>query len=113
MFWLTFAEILYALRAAAPPDLATILDPGDILVARNVGPRWTPIFPLLGGLVLDSGSVGQHAAVTAREYGMTAVIGTGDATKRIPDKSWMLVDGARGIVQIKKNSSLPLSKQAE
>jgi pyruvate,water dikinase len=78
------------------------LDPGDILVARNIGPRWTPIFPLLGGLVLETGSVGQHAAVTAREYGIAAVISTGDATKRIPDKSTVIVDGTRGIVQIRE-----------
>jgi pyruvate,water dikinase len=78
------------------------LNPGDILVARNVGPRWTPIFPLLGGLVLETGSIGQHAAVTAREYGIVAVIGTGDATKRIPDKSWVFVDGTRGIVLIRE-----------
>lgn len=76
------------------------LRPGDILVARNVGPRWTPLFPLLGGLILDSGSVGQHAAATAREYGIVAVIATRDATKRIPDDSQVFVDGTKGTVQI-------------
>jgi pyruvate,water dikinase len=59
--------------------------PGDILIATNVGPLWTPYFPLLGGLVLDGGSLTQHAATTAREYGIPAVIGTGEATQRIPD----------------------------
>jgi phosphohistidine swiveling domain-containing protein len=44
---------------------------------------------------------------------ITAVIGTGDATKRIPDKSWVFVDGARGIVQIRGNNPLPLSDQIE
>ena len=75
---------------------------GDILIAHNVGPRWTPIFPLLGGLVLETGSVGQHAAVTAREYGIVAVIATGDAARRIPDRSLVFVDGTSGIVRIKK-----------
>lgn len=76
------------------------LERGDILVARNIGPRLTPLFPLLGGLVLDSGSVGQHAAVTAREYGIPAVIATGDATKRIADGSWVQVDGTGGVVYL-------------
>ncbi len=78
------------------PDVAA----GDILVARNVGPRWTPLFPLLGGLVLDSGSIGQHAAATAREYGVTAVIAAGNATRRISDGSAVWVDGANGIVRL-------------
>jgi len=78
--------------------------PGDILVAGNIGPRWTPIFPLLGGIVLDTGSVGQHAAVTAREYGLVAVIATGDATKRIPDQSQITIDGTMGTVRIGEGS---------
>ncbi|MBE2220153.1 MAG: hypothetical protein IAF02_01350 [Anaerolineae bacterium] len=79
-----------------PSDLAF----GDILVAPNIGPIWTPIFPMLGGLVLDSGSMGQHAAATAREYGVTAVVATGNATQLIPDGVLLLVDGENGRVQI-------------
>ncbi len=82
--------------AASLPDLS----PGDVLVAWNVGPRWTPIFPILGGLVLDSGSLGQHAAATAREYGVPAVIGAKYATRCIPDGAWVTVDGAAGTVEI-------------
>ena len=73
---------------------------GDIVVAHNIGPRWTPLFPLLEGLVLESGSVGQHAAATAREYGVTAVIATGNATQRIPDGAIIFVDGTNGIVRL-------------
>jgi len=78
------------------------LQPGDILVAHNVGPLWTPIFPMLAGLVLDSGSIGQHAAATAREYGITAVVATGDASLIIPDKSLITVDGRKRTVQIQR-----------
>ena len=78
------------------------LEQGDILVAHNIGPRWTPVLPILGGLVLNSGSVGQHAAATAREYGVPAVIATGNATRRIVDGAWITVDGANGIVIIEK-----------
>jgi len=86
--------------AVVLPDLA----PGDVLVAENVGPRWTPLFPILGGLVLDGGALGQHAAATAREYGVPAVIGTGDATRRIPDGAWVTVDGGVGSVEIEEAS---------
>ena len=75
---------------------------GDVLVAVNAGPAWTPLFPLLGGLVLDEGAFGQHGATTAREYGVPAVITTRDATRRIPDRAWVVVDGAAGTVEIEQ-----------
>ncbi len=73
---------------------------GDIVVAHNIGPQWTPLFPLLGGLVLESGSIGQHAAATAREYGVTAVIATNSATQHIPDGATIFVDGTNGIIKL-------------
>jgi pyruvate,water dikinase len=78
------------------PDLS----PGDVLVAENVGPRWTPLIPMLSGLVLDGGAVGQHHAITAREYGVPAVVGTRNATRRIPDGAWVIVDGTAGTVDV-------------
>lgn len=82
-----------------PLSLPT-LAPGDILVAENVGPLWTPVFSILGGLVLESGSVGQHAAATAREYGVPTVIQVKQARHRIPDGAWILVNGSQGQVTI-------------
>jgi rifampicin phosphotransferase len=76
------------------------LQPGDILVAENAGPLWTPIFPILGGLVLDLGTVGQHAAATAREYGIPAVIGVQYATTQIQEGAWVVVDGETGTVEV-------------
>jgi rifampicin phosphotransferase len=78
------------------------LQPGDILVSENAGPLWTPFFPMLGGLVLEEGSLGQHAAATAREYGLPAVIGVREASQRIPDGAWVVVDGAIGRVEIQQ-----------
>lgn len=87
-------------RARTVTDSLTMpaLQLGDILVAVNVGPMWTPLFPLLGGLVLEHGSVGQHAAATAREYGVPTVIQAQDACRLIPDGSWVTVDGQSGVV---------------
>jgi phosphoenolpyruvate synthase/pyruvate phosphate dikinase len=89
-------------RARVVRDLTPlpVLAPGDVLVAENAGPLWTPFFPRLGGLVLDGGSLMQHAATTAREYGVPAVIGTRNATQHIPDGAWVTVDGTEGMVEI-------------
>lgn len=78
-------------RARVVTDSYTLpgLKPGDILVASNVGPMWTPLFPLLGGLVLEHGAMGQHAAATARAYSIPAVIHIQDACRRTPDGSWI------------------------
>jgi phosphohistidine swiveling domain-containing protein len=81
------------------PDLS----PGEVLVAENMGPRWTPLLPILGALVLDGGAVGQHHAIIAREYGVPAVIGTGNATRRIPDGAWLTVDGTAGTVEMESS----------
>ncbi|MFN8488186.1 MAG: PEP/pyruvate-binding domain-containing protein [Caldilineaceae bacterium] len=83
-----------AANALALPELA----PGAILVAENIGPLWTPLFPRLGGLVLEGGAMGQHAAATAREYGVPAVIRVKNARQRIPDGAWITLDGTTGIV---------------
>ncbi len=84
------------LAQLAPPDVR----PGDILVATIVGEAWTPIFPLLGGLVLDAGGVFQHAAVVAREYRIPAVFMTREATKVIRDGLLVTVDGDQGVVEL-------------
>jgi pyruvate,water dikinase len=76
------------------------LEPGDILVAWNIGPLWTPLFPRLGGLILEGGAVGQHAAATAREYGLPAVVGVRHATRRLSEGVRVSIDGTQGLVTI-------------
>ena len=72
---------------------------GDVLVAWYAGPEWTPVFAVLAGIVLDVGSVGDHAAITAREFGIPAVFACGDASRRIPEGAWVTVDGDKGVVE--------------
>jgi pyruvate,water dikinase len=50
--------------------------------------------------VSDIGGSMSHAAIVAREYGLPAVVGTGNATSRIRDGARIRVDGARGVVTI-------------
>lgn len=74
--------------------------PGDILVASNVGPDWTPLFATIGGLVLDEGSLSQHAALVAREYKIPSVMQTREASKIICDGQYVRVDGSAGTVEL-------------
>lgn len=76
------------------------LKQGDILICRVTNPTWAPIFQKISAAVSDIGGSMSHAAIVAREYGLPAVVGTGDATVRIRDGQRVRVDGARGLVTI-------------
>ena len=73
---------------------------GDIVVARASNPGWVPLFAIAGGFITDTGGVLAHAAVVAREYGVPAVVGTGDATSRIRDGQIVELDGSTGFVRL-------------
>lgn len=79
---------------------ATRLAPGDVLLAPAAAPVWTPYYAIAGSLVTDAGGALSHAAIVAREYGIPAVVGTGDATVRIADGTIVVVDGTAGTVTI-------------
>ena len=76
------------------------LKKGDILVCQITNPTWAPIFQMIVAAVSDIGGSMSHAAIVAREYGLPAVVGTGNATARIKDGQRIRVDGGRGIVTI-------------
>lgn len=73
---------------------------GDVLVARTTTPTYNVVLPLLGAIVTDRGAALSHAAIVAREFGIPAVVGTTDATSRIPDGAQVVVDGDSGVVTI-------------
>jgi pyruvate,water dikinase len=76
------------------------LQQGDILVCQVTNPTWTPIFQKIRAAVSDIGGSMSHAAIVAREYGLPAVVGTGNATSKIKDGQRIRVDGGRGIVTL-------------
>ncbi|GAA1876366.1 hypothetical protein GCM10009715_23800 [Paeniglutamicibacter psychrophenolicus] len=69
---------------------------GEILVCPYTNPAWTPLFRRAAAVVVDTGSVASHAAIVAREYGIPAVMGTGNGTAVISDGEKVTVDGTRG-----------------
>jgi phosphohistidine swiveling domain-containing protein len=76
------------------------LQPGDILVSPATTPAWTPLFARAAAVVTDIGSLVSHASLVAREYGIPAIVGTGDATARLRDGQVVTVDGGKGTVDI-------------
>jgi pyruvate,water dikinase len=73
---------------------------GEILVVPVTAPSWAPVFTKIAAAVSDIGGAMSHAAIVAREYGMPAVVGCGDATKRIRTGDRVRVDGDRGTVRV-------------
>ena len=76
------------------------LQDGEILVAPVTSPSWTPVFGKIAAAVSDIGGIMSHAAIVSREYGLPAVVGTGDATTRIKTGDRLRVDGDAGTVTI-------------
>ena len=85
-------------RLITDPDQFDTFQPGEILLARATAPAWTPLFARAAAVVTDGGAITAHASIVAREYGIPAVVGTGDATHRLVTGQWVTVDGSTGIV---------------
>jgi phosphohistidine swiveling domain-containing protein len=79
---------------------AGALAPGEVLVAETTAPPWTPLFGIAAAVVTDTGGILSHSAVVAREYGIPAVVGAGNATEVIADGDVVEVDGEAGTVRV-------------
>ena len=86
-------------RVVHGPEQFDDVQPGEILVAPLTAPAWTPLFTRAAGVVTDVGSAAAHASIVAREYGIPAVVGCGDATARLRTGMRVIVDGTTGNVE--------------
>ena len=86
-------------RVAGPTEFDRIVE-GDVLLTESTSEAFNILLPLLGAIVTDSGGLLSHSAIVAREYGIPGVVGTRDATDRIPDGAWVRVDGDAGEVTV-------------
>ncbi len=84
-------------RVVQDPHTAK-LERGDVLVARGTDPAWTPLFLTAGALVMEIGGIMSHGSVVAREYGIPAVVGVPEATRRLRTGERVRVDGEAGVV---------------
>jgi rifampicin phosphotransferase len=85
-------------RIIKEPAEFGLMRSGDVLVCPYTNPAWTPLFQRAVGVVVDSGGIGSHAAIVAREYGIPAVMGTVTGTTVLTDGQQITVDGDSGRV---------------
>jgi pyruvate, water dikinase len=72
------------------------VQPGDVLIAEMTDPDWEPVMKKAAAIVTDRGGRTCHAAIIARELGVPAVVGAGDATRTVPDGAEVTVSCAEG-----------------
>ena len=87
-------------RRLDSPEDGSELQQGEILVTTQTDIAWTTLFPRAAAVITDVGAPLSHAAIVARELGIPAVVGCGDATMRLQTGDRVRVDGGRGIVEI-------------
>ncbi|MFN7820348.1 MAG: phosphoenolpyruvate synthase [Cyanobacteriota bacterium] len=85
-------------RVIQDPSEIDRFQPGELLITRRTDPDWEPILKKAKGVVTDQGGRTCHAAIIAREMGITAIVGTGEATQRIQDGQPITVSCCEGDV---------------
>lgn len=93
-------EVTGIARVLLDVDDPTVLEVGDILIAPNTDPSWTPLFLAAAAVVVNVGSVATHAVIVSRELGIPCVPAIADATRRIPSGATITVNGHDGTVTI-------------
>jgi pyruvate,water dikinase len=87
-------------RIVDDPSDARDLEPGEILVAPETDPGWTPLFLSAAAVVVNAGNQLSHAAIISRELGIPCVLAVTDATRRIKNGTGLTVDGTNGTVTV-------------
>jgi rifampicin phosphotransferase len=77
-----------------------LLKPGEILVAFNTDPGWTPLFMSAAGIIVEMGGILNHCAIVAREYGIPAIVGIEQASWKIETGRKVRLDGNSGVVEL-------------
>ena len=83
-------------RVIRDPEEMERVQPGDVLVADMTDPNWEPVMKRASAIVTNRGGRTCHAAIIARELGVPAVVGCGDATDVLKDGTLVTVSCAEG-----------------
>ena len=83
-------------RVVSGLDEMNKVESGDVLITDMTDPDWEPIMKRASAIVTNRGGRTCHAAIIARELGIPAVVGCGDASERVPDASPVTVSCAEG-----------------
>ncbi len=83
-------------RILRHPSEIQRFESGDLLITERTDPDWEPILKRASGVITNQGGRTCHAAIIAREMGITAIVGAGDATERIADGSTITASCCEG-----------------
>ena len=83
-------------RILQSPDESNKLHPGEIVVTDLTSPDWDPILKNAAAIVTNKGGRTSHASIVARELGVPAIVGCGDATEKITDGESITVSCCEG-----------------
>jgi pyruvate,water dikinase len=83
-------------RIIRDPSEMDRVQPGDVLVADMTDPNWEPVMKRAAAIVTNRGGRTCHAAIIARELGVPAVVGCGDATDKLQDGMMVTVSCSEG-----------------
>jgi pyruvate, water dikinase len=89
----------------------TRVQSGDVLVADMTDPDWEPVMKRAAAIVTNRGGRTCHAAIIARELGIPAVVGCGDATETIPEGAEITVSCAEGDTGYVYQGALPYEQK--
>jgi pyruvate,water dikinase len=83
-------------RLVRSPAEMERVQPGDVLITDMTDPNWEPVMKRASAIVTNRGGRTCHAAIIARELGIPAVVGCGDATEKVHEGSLVTVSCAEG-----------------
>jgi pyruvate,water dikinase len=87
-------------RIITDPGDPLALEPGDVLIAPQTDPSWTPLFVPAAAVVVGVGALNSHAVIVSRELGIPCVVAVDSVSRRIPDGAIVEVDGGAGTVRL-------------
>ena len=87
------------------------IQPGDVIVSDMTDPDWEPVMKRAAAIVTNRGGRTCHAAIIARELGIPAVVGCGDATRKIRDGQPVTVSCAEGDTGVIYEGQLDFEQQ--
>ncbi len=98
-------------KAHIIPDITHLpsFKPGEILISNTTTPDWEPVMKIASAIVTNAGGRTSHAAIVSREFGIPAVVGTGNATEKIKGGQEVTVSCAEGDVGIVYEGLLPFN----
>ncbi len=96
-----------SVRVVAGPGQMSSVRKGDVLVTDMTDPNWEPVMKLAAAIVTNRGGRTCHAAIIARELGIPAIVGCGDATSKLRDGQAVTASCAEGDTGNVYEGSLP------